>query len=58
MDWLGSIINLDGYGHYLHWHFILVSVGNLIVVSLMVLTFIAALVLPFPGKGRRKEGHR
>jgi len=55
MSWLGSIINLDGYGHYLHWHFILVSVGNLIVVSLMVLTFLGALFLPFPGKGRRKE---
>ncbi|NNN01526.1 MAG: hypothetical protein HKL86_06830 [Acidimicrobiaceae bacterium] len=55
MNWLGSIINLDGYGHYLHWHFILVSVANLIVVGLMVITFVAALFLPFPGKGRRKE---
>lgn len=55
MSLLGSIINLDGYGHYLHWHIILVSVGNLIVVSLMVVTFVAALLLPFPGKSRRKE---
>jgi hypothetical protein len=55
MGWLGSIINLDGYGHYIHWHFILVGVGNFIVVSLMIVTFVAALLLPFPGKSRRKE---
>ena len=55
MNWLGSIINLDGYGHYIHWHIILVGVGNFIVVSLMIVTFIAALLLPFPGKRSRKE---
>jgi hypothetical protein len=42
-------------GHYLHWHFIQISVANFIVIVLMVLTFVAALLLPFPGKRRRRE---
>ena len=31
------------------------SVANLTVIVLMVVTFIVALVLPFPGRRRRKE---
>ena len=58
MDFFGSLINLNHYGHYIHWHFILVSVANLIVVSLMIVAFIAALVLPFPGRNRRKENNQ
>ncbi len=54
MSWLGSIIPLDHLGHYIHWHVILISVGNLVVIGLMVVTFIAALLLPFPGRGGRK----
>ena len=55
MAWLGSIIPLDNLGHYIHWHIVLVSVSNLIVICLMVVTFIAALFAPFPGRSRRKE---
>ena len=52
---LAALIPLDHPGHYIHWHFLDVSVANLIVVILMVCTFIAALLLPFPGRSRRKE---
>jgi hypothetical protein len=52
MGWIGSIVPLD---HYIHWHVILISVANLIVIGLMVVAFIAALVLPFPGRKSRKE---
>lgn len=55
MGWVGSIIPLNNLGHYLHWHFILISVSNLIVIGLMIVTFVAALLLPFPGRSRRKE---
>jgi hypothetical protein len=55
MGWIGSIIPLNNLGHYLHWHFILISVSNLIVIGLMIATFVAALLLPFPGRSRRKE---
>jgi len=50
-----AIFPLNTLGHYIHWHFIQISVANLTVIVLMVLTFIAALVLPFPGRRRRRE---
>jgi hypothetical protein len=50
-----ALIPLDHLGHYIQWHFIEISVANLIVMILMVLTFIVALVAPFPGRNRRKE---
>jgi hypothetical protein len=43
---LGALINLGGSGRYLHWGFIQLSVANLIVIIVMVLTFIAALFIP------------
>lgn len=53
--YLAALIPLNNYGHYLHWHFIYLSVANLIVILLMIATFVAALLLPFPGRNRRKE---
>jgi hypothetical protein len=58
MAGLGSfaaLLPLDHLGHYIQWHFIDISVANLTVIVLMVVTFAAALLLPFPGRGRRKE---
>jgi hypothetical protein len=58
VGWLWSfaaLIPLDNLGHYLHWHFILISRSNLIVMILMVLVFLAALFVPFPGRQSRKE---
>ncbi|HUX04673.1 MAG TPA: hypothetical protein VMV53_07200 [Acidimicrobiales bacterium] len=54
-SYLAALVPLNNYGHYLHWHFIYLSVANLIVILLMVATFVAALLLPFPGRNRRKE---
>ena len=53
---LGSVVNLDNPGHYLNWGFIHISVANLIVICLMVLVFIAAVLLPFPGHRSHKGG--
>jgi hypothetical protein len=52
---LGALINLDHYGHYLTWHFLSISVSNLTVIVLMVVTFVVALVAPFPGRRSRKR---
>jgi hypothetical protein len=52
---LGAIFPLDSLGHYLQWHIFLISVANLIVIILMVVTFLIALFAPFPGRSRRKE---
>jgi len=54
-SFLAALVPLDNYGHYIHWHFIYLSYANLIVILLMIATFVAALLLPFPGRSRRKE---
>jgi len=38
--------------HYFHWGFILITAANLIVIALMILVFILAVLLPFPGPRR------
>ena len=48
---LGSMINLNGTGHYIHWGFIQISVANLVLIGLMVLAFIAAILIPFRRHG-------
>ncbi len=50
-----ALFPLDHPGHYLHWHVFEISAANATVIVLMMLTFIAALLLPFPGRRRRKE---
>jgi hypothetical protein len=44
-------IDLDGPGHYLSWSFIQISAANLLMIVLILLVFVAALLLPFPGRG-------
>jgi len=47
-------VNLNHPGHYLHWGVIQISVANLVVIGVMVLLFVLALFLPFPGKKRSR----
>jgi hypothetical protein len=49
---LGALVNLGGDGTYVHWGFIQISAGNLVVIGLMVLVFILAILIPF----HRPEG--
>ena len=51
----GSVVNLDKPGHYIHWHFIQISVANLIVIATMLVVFALAIVIPFPG--HRSKGN-
>ena len=53
----GSIIDLNKPGHYIHWGFIQMSYGNLIVIILMVIVFFAAILIPFKSHNS-KEGDR
>ena len=48
---LGTVINLNPPGRYLHWSIFTVSVANLVLIAVMVLIFGAALLIPFP-RGR------
>ena len=43
---------MDQPATYLHWGVIQISVSNLVVIGLMLLVFVLALVLPFPGRRR------
>jgi len=49
---IASVFNLSGPGKYIHWHWIQISVANLVVIGAMILVFVLAVVLPFP-HGRR-----
>jgi uncharacterized membrane protein len=53
---LAALLPLNTLGHYIHWHWIDISVANFVVIVLMVVTFVVALLAPFPGRRRRKEG--
>ena len=56
---------LLGAGYYLHWGVVQISLTNFLIIVGMIVLFVAALLLPFPG-GRDqddvgaphvKEGH-
>ena len=55
MGVLGAVFNLNKPVHVVHWHFVQMSVSNLIVIGLMLLVFALAIALPFPGAMRRRE---
>lgn len=40
---------MDGPAPYYQWGFIQISLPNLVVIGVMLLIFVLALVLPFPG---------
>lgn len=51
----GAIFNLNNPAHVVKWHFIQLSVSNIIVIGLMLIVFVLAILLPFPGAARRRE---
>jgi hypothetical protein len=51
---MAAIFNLNHPAHYVHWHFIQMSVSNVIVIVLMLIVFVVAILAPFPG--RRAKG--
>jgi hypothetical protein len=46
---LAAAIDLNGEGNYLTWGWFSISWGNLAVIITMLVVFVLALVLPFPG---------
>jgi hypothetical protein len=51
---MGAIVNLNHPAHVVEWHFIQLSVANIVVIALMIVVFVLAIVLPFPGAARRR----
>jgi uncharacterized membrane protein len=54
---MGSVVNLNGTAHYVHWHFFLMSVPNVVVIVLMLIVFTVALFLRAPG-AKKPGGHK
>jgi hypothetical protein len=52
---MAAIFNLNHPAHYVHWHFVQVSVANVAVVVLMIVVFALAILLPFP---RHRSGEQ
>jgi hypothetical protein len=52
---LGAVINLNHPAHVVTWHFISLSVPNLLAIVAMFVVFGLLIVLPFPGHRRRSE---
>ncbi len=49
-----AIINHNSrHPHYIHVGWFLISVANLIVIAAMIVVFVLAIVLPFPGARKR-----
>jgi hypothetical protein len=55
---LGAVFNLNHPAHVIEWHFIQMSVANVVVIGLMLVVFALAILLPFPGAARRRGGPR
>ena len=55
---LAAVFNLNHPSHVVHWHFIQLSVSNIVVIGVMLAIFALAILLPFPGARRRAQGRR
>jgi hypothetical protein len=55
---MGAVFNLNHPAHTVDWHFIHLSVANVVVIVLMLIVFALAIVLPFPGAKERKGAAR
>jgi hypothetical protein len=53
-EWLVASVGTVGEGTYFGWDGFTIQSGNLIVIVVMIILFVLALVLPFPGGKRPK----
>ena len=49
---------LGGHTYFLHWGVIQISLANFVVILTMILLFVLALVLPFPGHSNAADPAR
>jgi len=53
---MAAVFNLNHPAHTVHWHFITLSVSNVVVIVVMLVVFAVAILAPFP-KHRGGGGH-
>ena len=51
---MGAVFNLNHPARVVSWHFIHLSLANVIVIVVMLVVFVLAIALPFPGAARRR----
>ena len=54
---MGAVFNLNHPAHTVDWHFIHLSVANVVVIGLMLVVFLLAILLPFHGAARQRTPH-
>lgn len=52
---IGAVVHLGGTGKYLSWHWFQISLANLIIIGAMIVLFVLAILLPFPGHKARQK---
>ncbi len=52
---LAALVNLNHPARTIHWGWFLISAANLVVVALMIVVFVVAVVVPFPGERPRRK---
>jgi hypothetical protein len=45
---VAAVFNLNHHATYVHWHFISLSLSNVILIGVMFVVFFLAILLPFP----------
>lgn len=45
---MAAVFNLNHQATYVHWHFIELSLSNVILVAVMLVVFVLAIAIPFP----------
>ncbi len=58
MGVVGAVFNLNHPAHTVDWHFIHLSVANVVVIGLMFIVFALAIMLPLPGAAKRDAARR
>jgi hypothetical protein len=55
---MGAVFNLNHPAHTVDWSFIHLSVANVVVIGVMLIVFVLAILLPFPGSAARDAARR
>jgi hypothetical protein len=55
---LAAVFNLNHPAHTVDWSFIHLSVANVVVIGVMLIVFLLAILLPFPGGAARRAARR
>jgi hypothetical protein len=55
---IAAVVNLNHPAHTVDWHFVHLSVANVVVIGLMFVVFFLAILLPLPGAAGRRAARR